>query len=46
MADGSVERRTVRDNRRHTSLTSTNPYLHTPDEQRHRQTEEKHRIDW
>ncbi|MFL9858623.1 tyrosine-type recombinase/integrase [Paraburkholderia madseniana] len=46
MADGSVDLRTVRDNLRHASLTSTNPYLHTPDEQRHRETEEKHRIDW
>lgn len=46
MADGGADLRTVRDNLRHASLTSTNPYLHTPDEQRHRETEEKHRIDW
>jgi integrase/recombinase XerD len=46
MADGSVDLRTVRDNFRHVSLTSTNPNLHTPDEQRHRETEEKHRIGW
>lgn len=46
MADGGTDLRTVRDNLRHASLTSTNPYLHTPDEQRHRETEDKHRIDW
>jgi integrase len=46
MADGRVDLRTMRDNLRHASLTSTNPYLQTPDEQRHRETEEKHRIDW
>jgi hypothetical protein len=44
--DGGADLRTVRDNLRHASLTSTNPYLHTPDEERHRETEEKHRIDW
>ena len=32
MADGGADLRTVRDNLRHASLTSTNPYLHTPDE--------------
>jgi integrase/recombinase XerD len=46
MADGGTDLRIVRDNLRHASLTSTNPYLHTPDDQRHRETEEKHRIDW
>ena len=43
MADGVADPRTVRDNLRHASLTSTNHYLHTPDEQRHRETEQKHR---
>jgi integrase/recombinase XerD len=43
MADGGTD---LRDNLRHASLTSTNPYLHTSDDQRHRETEEKHRIDW
>jgi hypothetical protein len=46
IADGGTDLRTVRDNLRHASLTSTNPYLHTPDDERHRETEEKHRIDW
>lgn len=31
MADGCTDLRTVRDNLRHASLTSTNPYLHTPE---------------
>lgn len=43
---GQADLRTVRDNLRHASLTSTNIYLHTPDEDRHRETEEKRRIDW
>lgn len=34
MADGGTDLRTVRDNLRHASLTSTNPHLHTPDEER------------
>ncbi|WP_090811891.1 tyrosine-type recombinase/integrase [Paraburkholderia tuberum] len=46
MADGGADLRTVRDNLRHASLTSTNIYLHTPDEERHRETVEKHRIEW
>ena len=44
MADSDADLRTVRDNLRHASLASTNPYLHTPDNERHRETEEKHRI--
>jgi hypothetical protein len=46
MAGGGADLRTVRDNPRHASLTSTNPCLHTPEEERHRETEEKHRIGW
>jgi site-specific recombinase XerD len=46
MADGGADLRTVRDNLRHASLASTDPYLHTPDHQCHRETGEKHRIDW
>jgi site-specific recombinase XerD len=46
MADGGADLRTVRDNLRHASLASTNLYLHTPDEKRRRETEEKHRIQW
>lgn len=46
MADGGTDLRTVRDNLRHASLTSTNPSLHTPDDERHREIEEKHRVDW
>jgi integrase/recombinase XerD len=46
MADVTGDLRIVRDNLRHADLSSSNPYLHTQDEQRHRETEEKHRIDW
>jgi site-specific recombinase XerD len=46
MADGGADLRIVRHSLRHASLTSTNRYLHTPGEERHRETEEKHRIDW
>ena len=46
MADVTGDLRIVRDNLRHADLSSSNPYLHTQDEQRHRETEEKHCIDW
>jgi site-specific recombinase XerD len=46
MADGGADLRIVRHSLRHASLTSTNRYLHTPGEERHPETEEKHRIDW
>lgn len=46
MADGDVDLRLIRDNLGHASLTTTSLYLHADDDQRHRETEEKHRIDW
>jgi site-specific recombinase XerD len=46
MADGHLDLRLVRDNLGHASLTTTSLYLHSDDDQRHRETEEKHRIDW
>ncbi|EJO58815.1 site-specific recombinase, phage integrase family [Burkholderia multivorans CF2] len=46
MADGRVDLRLVRDNLGHVSLTTTSQYLHADDDWRHRETEEKHRIDW
>ncbi|MBB4518344.1 MAG: tyrosine-type recombinase/integrase [Paraburkholderia sp.] len=46
MADGNLDLRLVRDNLGHASLTTTSLYLHSDDAQRHRETEEKHRIDW
>ena len=45
-ADGGVDLRTVRDNLGHASLTTTSLYLHVDDDRRHRETGEKHRIDW
>ncbi|CAB3745492.1 Tyrosine recombinase XerC [Paraburkholderia sediminicola] len=46
MADQQVDLRLVRDNLGHASLTTTSQYLHADDDRRHRETEEKHRIDW
>jgi site-specific recombinase XerD len=46
MADGDVDLRLIRDNLGHASLTTTSLYLHADDDQRHRETEQKHRIDW
>jgi integrase/recombinase XerD len=46
MADGNLDLRLIRDNLGHASLTTTSLYLHSDDDERHRQTEEKHRVDW
>jgi integrase/recombinase XerD len=46
MADGNLDLRLVRDNLGHASLTTTSLYLHSDDDRRHRETEERHRIDW
>jgi site-specific recombinase XerD len=46
MADGALDLRHVRDNLGHESLKTTSQYLHSDDDRRHRETEEKHRIDW
>ncbi|MFL9912197.1 tyrosine-type recombinase/integrase [Paraburkholderia sp. RL17-337-BIB-A] len=46
MADQQVDLRLVRDNLGHASLTTTSQYLHADDDRRHRETDEKHRIDW
>jgi|GEM_PF-5814265 len=45
MSDGGADLRTVRDNLRQASLTSTNVYPHTADEEGHRETEDKYHID-
>jgi site-specific recombinase XerD len=46
MADGNVDLRMIRDNLGHASLTTTSLYLHAADDDRHQETEQKHRIDW
>ncbi|MFC6970701.1 tyrosine-type recombinase/integrase, partial [Paraburkholderia dipogonis] len=46
MANQQVDLRLVRDNLGHASLTTTSQYLHVDDDRRHRETDEKHRIDW
>jgi integrase/recombinase XerD len=46
MADGALDLRLVRDNLGHASLTTTSLYLHSDDDRRHRETGDKHRIDW
>ncbi|CAD6563024.1 tyrosine-type recombinase/integrase [Paraburkholderia sabiae] len=46
MADRQVDLRHVRDNFGHASLTTTSIYLHVDDDRRHRDTDEKHRIEW
>lgn len=46
MTDQAMDLRHVRDNLGHESLTTTSGYLHTADDARHRETEEKHRIGW
>ncbi|HEY4802929.1 MAG TPA: tyrosine-type recombinase/integrase [Paraburkholderia sp.] len=46
MADGELDLRLVRDNLGHASISTTSLYLHSDDDRRHRETEERHRIDW
>jgi len=45
MAD-TMDLRNVRDNLGHSSISTTNTYLHTEDDQRHKETEAKHRLGW
>lgn len=46
MANNNVDLRHVRDNLGHESISTTNTYLHSSDDARHRETEEHHKIDW
>jgi len=43
---GQMDLRHVRDNLGHESLSTTNTYLHSEDDQRHRETESTHKINW
>ncbi|WNC91626.1 tyrosine-type recombinase/integrase [Paraburkholderia sp. FT54] len=45
-ADGGVDLRTIRDNLGHVSLNTTSLYLHTEDDVRHRETVDRHRMNW
>ena len=45
MAD-AMDLRHVRDNLGHSSISTTNTYLHTEDDLRHKETEAKHRLGW
>ncbi len=46
MVNGAVDLRHVRDSLGHESISTTNTYLHAPDDERHAALEEKHRIGW
>jgi len=46
MANHDVDLRHVRDNLGHESISTTSLYLHSSDDMRHRETEEKHKINW
>ena len=46
MANSDVDLRHVRDNLGHESIGTTSNYLHSSDDKRHRETQEKHRINW
>src|SRR3546814_21002159 len=46
MANNSVDLRHGRDNLGHESISTTNTYLHSSDDARHRETEKHHKIGW
>lgn len=46
MVSTDMDLRHVRDNLGHESINTTNNYLHSQDDQRHKETEAKHRLGW
>jgi integrase/recombinase XerD len=46
MANNDIDLRHVRDNLGHESISTTNNYLHSSDDVRHRETENGHKIKW
>lgn len=46
MANNDIDLRHVRDNLGHESISTTNYYLHSTDDVRHRETEIGHKITW
>lgn len=46
MANGQLDLRYVRDNLGHASLNTTSQYLHSEDDARHDETEQRHRLGW
>lgn len=46
MANNDIDLRHVRDNLGHESISTTNSYLHSSDEIRHSETEQRHKINW
>ena len=46
MTSGDMDIRHVRDNLGHESIATTNYYLHSEDDKRHKDTEEHHKLNW
>lgn len=46
MANGAIDLCYVRDTLGHESIATTSKYLHSSDDDRHQETEARHRINW
>ncbi|KIF83465.1 integrase [Noviherbaspirillum autotrophicum] len=46
MANQDIDLRHVRDNLGHESISTTSHYLHASDDERHRETEQRHKLRW